>query len=101
MHESSVAAQSRPTRRQRVEAYVAQERKSPILAFVLVLVFGPVGYAYVNGWVSFLGAVLVIGLGFFYWPAAVVVWLLLAVYVPRAAKRHNRRMRRKGRWVVM
>lgn len=79
-------------RQQRIDAYVAQNRKSPGVALVAVLLLGPLGYLYVSAGSGLVAIVLAVLAGLLFWPLALVVWALCVVAAPSEAAAHNRKL---------
>jgi O-antigen ligase len=79
---------------QRIAAYVAARAKSPAAAFVLALVFGPLGslYAGTRHGLIMIAAALVLG-AVTGGAGALVVWVVAIFAAPGAASEHNERVR--------
>ena len=81
-------------REQRIDAYVAANRKDPGIAFLLAFLFGPIGFLYA----SVLGGVILIliAIGFAvtdFWPLNTLLWFSCAVSAPFAAADVNKKLR--------
>ena len=81
-------------REQRIDAYVAANRKDPILAFFFVLILGPVGFLYT----SVLGGVIMIlvAIGFAVtavWPLNILIWVICMAAAPLSATGTNKKLR--------
>ena len=81
-------------REQRIDAYVAANRKDPGIAFLLAFLFGPIGFLYA----SVLGGVILIliAIGFAVTdvlPLNILVWVFCMAAAPLAATGTNKKLR--------
>ena len=81
------------TREQRIDNYMKNHRKSIVIALLLTILFGPLGYLYVSvlGGVAFL--VLAILLGMVSPAFAAIIWALAVLFAPIEAMGQNRKIR--------
>jgi len=81
-------------RQQRIDAYMANHSKSPITAFLLAFLFGPLGYLYTSLMGGFFLVLLTIGLALLIDPVVTVVpWLLGIVAAPIETYSVNKKRR--------
>lgn len=84
-----------------IERYVAARRRSPGLAFVLALFFGPVGALYANGLWGGALILLALGLGAITGGlGALPVWLYAIVAAHDQAIAHNERVLTEARLIA-
>lgn len=79
------------TRSDAAERYVRDREKSPVLAFVLSLLLGPLGLLYANVLYGVILCVVAV-LGFSTLIVPAFAWLLAAVDAPFAAISYNRKL---------
>jgi hypothetical protein len=82
-------------RARRIDQYVEEHQRSPSVAFLLTFLFGPIGYLYA----SLLGGVIFTLVSLFllaFWPALVLLWLVLLISAPFTAKGYNKKLRSKA-----
>ena len=85
--------EEKTTRQERIDQYVKMSRKSVVVAIVLAVLFGPIGYLYA----SVVGGVILILLAVILamsTPSLVVIaWVLSVLFAPFGVTAYNRRKR--------
>lgn len=81
------------TREERIDAYVNTRLKSSVVAFLLTLILGPIGYLYVSVGGGLLFMLMAIGLALITPPLALAVWLMCVLSAPFGVSSHNKKVR--------
>ena len=85
---------NKTTREQRIDAYVAANRKDPILAFFFVLLCGPLGLIAIDALSGVVVTLIMIGVAVTdFWPLNTLIWFSCAVSAPFAAADVNKKLR--------
>ena len=84
------------TREKRIEHYIESEKKSVGGAFVLALLFGPVGYLYASPMAETILILIAVGVALVAWPLAIFVWLFCVIAAPFEAISSNKKLRAKA-----
>lgn len=88
------------TREARIDSYVKAERKSVFGAFILALLFGPVGYLYASALGGTIWILITLGIAFAVPPAVFIIWILCAITAPVSASEYNRKLRAKAELIA-
>lgn len=80
-------------RDRKLKAYMAANRRSPTAAFVLALLFGPVGFLYASAVGGVIMILVAFGLGTVSPVLALAVWLVAVLFAPSTASAYNAKVR--------
>lgn len=88
------------SRQQRIREYVKASSKSPVIAVIYSLIYGPFGCLYTNPKSTVIALIAVVALGLVYWPLIAVVWVTCVLVAPFQVKAYNAKLKREARFTV-
>jgi len=90
---------SEKRRQRRIENYLEEHKKSPVLAFVLALLFGPVGYLYAH---AIAGVILTVAAVLTYSTVIgpFIIWGVCLIGAPLTVQEYNRKLRSKAELIA-
>jgi len=87
-------------RQNQIDAYVAANRKSPLIAFFAAAFLGPIGYLYTSMTSGVILVLVVIGCLVLFPPLVAFLWLIGALAAPFEAASRNKSLRTKAELIT-
>lgn len=94
IHEPSIDKAAE--REARIQAYVKENSKSPLLGFLLAILIGPIGYLYVSTTGGVVAILLAVVFALMWFPLVFLVWIVCILAAPIEAMDQNKKLRVKA-----